>query len=182
MSKHKGLYVALGLVGALVVLLGAVGVAYAQGPQPPVGDRPFYGSESCDRAGQTARGWGWGRRGFSLVDATAEVTGLTEDEVIAALQEGQTFAQIAEAQGVDSQALVDAFLADREAALEQAVTDGRLTQEQADWMLDEMAEHVSERLAQPWTPHSFGTGRTGRMGRGGFGRGSRMGSDFTPHH
>jgi len=179
MSKHKGLYVALGLVGALVVLLGAVGVAYAQGPQPPVGDRPFYGSESCDCAGQTARGWGWGRRGFSLVDATAEVTGLTEDEVIAALQEGQTFAQIAEAQGVDSQALVDAFLADREAALEQAVTDGRLTQEQADWMLDEMAEHVSERLTQPWTPHSFGASR---MGRGGFGHGSRMGSDFTPHH
>ena len=178
MLKHKGLYVALGLAGALVVLLGAVGAAYAQGPQPPVGDRPFYGSGDCDRAGQTAGGWGWGRRGSSLVDAVAEATGLTEDEVVATLQEGQTPAQIAEAQGVDSQSIVDALLADRKAALEQAVTDGRITQEQMDWMLDEMAEHVSEHLTQPWTPHSPGAGR---MGHGGFGRGSRMGPGSTPH-
>ena len=177
MSKHKGLYVALGLAGALVVLLGAVDVAYAQGPQPPVGHHPFYCSDDCVHAGRTSGGWGWGRRGFSLVDAAAEATGLTEDEVIAALQEGQTFAQIAEAQGVDSQALVDAFLADREAALEQAVADGWLTQEQADWMLAEMTEHVSERVTQPWTPHSSGAGR---MGHGGFGRRSRMESGFAP--
>ena len=176
MLKHKGLYVALGLAGALVVLLGAVGAAYAQGPQPPVGDRPFYGSG--DHTGQTAGGWGRGRHGSSLVDLTAEVTGLTQDEVIAALQEGQTPAQIAEAQGVEAQSIVDAFLADRKVALEQAVADGRLTQEQVDLMLDNMSEHLSERVAQPWTPHSFGAGR---MGHGGFGHGSRMGPGFTPH-
>ena len=175
MLKQKGLYVALGLAGALVVLLGTVGAAYAQGPQPPVGDCPFYGS---DHGGQMGGGWGWGRRGSSLVDVTAEATGLSEDEVIAALQEGQTPAQVAEAQGVDSQALVDAFLAGREAALEQAVSDGRLTQEQVDQMLAEMSDHLSERVTQPWTPRSFGAGR---MGHGGFGHGSRMGPGFTPH-
>jgi hypothetical protein len=106
-------------------------------------------------------GWGWGMHGFSLVDATAEVTGLTVEDVIAALQEGQTFAQIAEGQGVDPQAIVDAFLADREAALQEAVNEGRLTQEQADQMLEEMAEHVSERLEQVWAPRSFGGGRMG---------------------
>jgi citrate lyase alpha subunit len=122
-------------------------------------------------------GWGWGMRGFSLVDATAEATGLTVDEVIAALQEGQTFAQIAEAQGVDPQAIADAFLADREAALAEAVNEGRLTQEQADQMLEQMAEHVSEHLEQPWTPRSFGGGR---MGQGRFGRWSRPGTGFAP--
>jgi hypothetical protein len=169
MLKHKGLYVALGTIGALAVLLGAVGVAYAQGPQPPVADRSSYGNDICD--GRMSGGWAWGMSGFSLVDATAEATGLTADEVIAALQEGQTFVQIAEAQGIDPQAIVDAFLADRKAALEQAVADGRLTQEQADRMLEEMGEHVSERLEQPWTPRSSGAGRQGGSGRrGGSGR------------
>jgi hypothetical protein len=177
MSKRRGLFVALGTVGALLVLLGTVGVAYAQGPQPPADSRPFFGGGPCGYAGPMGGGWGWGMRGFSLVDATAEATGLTVDEVIAALQEGQTFAQIAEAQGVDPQAIVDAFLADREAALAEAVDEGRLTQEQADQMLEQMAEHVSEHLEQPWTPRSFSGDR---MGRGRFGRWARPGTGFAP--
>jgi hypothetical protein len=112
-----------------------------------------------------------------LVDATAEATGLTVEEVVAALQEGQTFAQIAEAQGVDPQAIVDVFLAERKAALDQAVADGRLTQEQADQMLEQMAEHVSEQLEQPWAPRPFGDSRTGR---GHFGHWSRPGTGFAP--
>jgi hypothetical protein len=183
MFKHRGLYVALGMVGALVVLMGSVGVAYAQGPQPPVAERPFYRSDTCDGsgshgpAGRMGGGMVWGMSDFSLVDATAEVTGLTVDEVVAFLEEGQTFAEIAEAQGVTPQAIVDAFLADREAALEQAVADGRLTQEQADQMLEEMAEHVSEHLEQPWTSHSFDGDR---MGQGSFGRGAQTGAGFAP--
>ena len=164
MLKRKGLYVVLGIGSLLAVLLGAVGVAYAQGPQPPLDDRPFCNDGSCDCDGQMVGGLSFGMRGFSLVDATAEATGLTVDEVIAALQEGQTFAQIAEEQDIDPQAIVDAFLADRKATLEQAVADERLTQEQADEMLAEMTEHVSERLEETWTPQSFGGGRMGRSG------------------
>ena len=167
MLKRKGLYVVLGIGSLLAMLLGAVGVAYAQGPQPPLDDRPFCNGGSCDCGGQMVGGLSFGMRGFSLVDATAEATGLTVDEVITALQEGQTFAEIAQAQGVEPQAIVDAFLADRQAALEQTVADGRLTQEQADQMLAEMTEHVSERLNETWTPQSFGGGRMGRSGSQG---------------
>lgn len=177
MSNRKGLYVALGTIAALVVLLGTVGVAYAQGPQPPRDDHRFQGGGTCGYAGRMVGRWGWGMRGSSLVDATAEATGLTVDEVIASLQEGQTFAEIAEAQGVDPQAIVDAFLADRETALEQAVADGRLTEEQAQQMLEEMAEHVSERLDEPWTSHPFGDGR---MGPSSFEQEGRRGSGFAP--
>jgi uncharacterized protein (DUF433 family) len=181
MLKRKSLYVVLGIVSLLAVLLGAVGVAYAQGPQPPLGDRPFCNDGSCDCDGQMVGGLSFGMRGFSLVDATAEATGLTVDEVIAALQAGQTFAQIAEEQGVDPQAIVDAFLADRQAVLEQAVADGRLTQEQADEMLAEMTEHVSERLDETWTPQSFGGGRMGRSGSGGSSEGgTQPGTGFGP--
>jgi hypothetical protein len=111
------------------------------------------------------------------VGATAEATGLTVGEVVALLQDGQTFAQIAEAQGVDPQAIVDALLAEREAVLEEAVAEGRLTQEQADGMLAEMAEHLPDRLEEEWTPRPFGGG-VGR--RGGFGRGIIPGSRFSP--
>lgn len=174
MSKHKAMYAMLGVVGAVVLLLGAVGVAYAQGPQPPAGNGPSYGCSGCGYAGGTC-GYGggvaggpiWGMEGFSLVDATATATGLPVDQVIAALQEGKTFAQIAEESGVDPQAIVDVFLADREAELAQAVAEGRITQEQADQMLAEMAEHVSARLDLAWTPRSFGGGR---MGTSAFGR------------
>ncbi len=176
MLKRKGLYTVLGLAGVLALLLGAVGAAYAQGPQPPVGDYPLHGYGTADHVGAMGYGWDRGRHGFSLVDAVAEATGLTEDEVIAALQEGQTFAEIAAAQGVDSQAVVDALLADRQAVLEQAVADGRITQEQMDWMLDEMGEHLSEHLTQSWTPYQhFGAGW---MGHGGSGHGPRMGTGF----
>jgi len=180
LKKHKALYAVLGIVGALVVLLGSVGVAHAQGPQPPVGSCLFYSGGTCGCAGGMVGGSSWGMGGFSLVDATAEATGLTVDQVIAALQEGKTFAQIAQEAGVAQQAIVDAFLADREAALVQAVADGRLTQEQADQMLAEMAEHVSERLNQTWTPRSFG-GRLewGASGPGFAPRGGRQVSGNT---
>jgi len=178
MLKRKGLYVVFGAVAALAVLLGSVGAAYAQGNQPPVGDRPFY--PDCPAYGgalgsgsRMYAGRGLGMHGFSLVDATAEVTGLSVDEVTAALEEGQTFAQIAEAQGVDPQAIVEAFLVDRKAALDEAVAEGRLSQDQADEMLEEMTDHLTDRLSQPWTPRSY-EGHTGRGGR----MGSRMG--FAP--
>jgi hypothetical protein len=121
----------------------------------------------------------WGKRGFSLVDAAAEVTGLTAEEVITALQEGETFAEIAEAEGVDPQAIADAFLAEREAALEEAVADDRLTEEQADRMLEQMTEHVSERLEESWMPHSFGGGRMGPP-MGGCGGWAQPRSGFGP--
>ncbi len=152
------------MLGVLMVLLATANVVLAQGPLPP--------TETCpDTRGSngTKGGWGWGARGFSLVDVTAEATGLAAEEVIAALQEGQTLAQIAAAQGVDAQAIVDAFLAARETVFEQAVADGRFTQEQVDLMLEQMAEHVSAQLTEPWTAQ----GRSGQSGMGGMRGGGR---------
>ena len=174
MLKHKGLYVVLGIAGALVALLGTVGVAYAQGPQPPVDNRSFRNNDTYGYASPMGGGW-MGMRGYSLVDATAEATGLTVDEVIAELQAGQTFAQIATEQGVDPQAIVDAFVAERKATLDEAVADGRLTQEQVDQMLAEMTEHLSEQLDQTWTPGSFSNGG---MGQGNAGSGVQQGTGF----
>jgi hypothetical protein len=71
--------------------------------------------------------------------AVASALGLSIDELDAAIAEGQTLAQIAEAQGVDLQTVHDATAAARKEAMrqgiEQAVEEGQLSREQADWML-----------------------------------------------
>jgi len=113
-------------------------------------------------------------RGASLMDAVAKASDMSVDEVAAALEGGQTPIQLLRSRGVDAQAVVDLFLAGRRTALEEAVAEGRLTPEQAEQMLTNMADHLLARLEQPWTPRQDG----GRMG-GNCGRWSGSGSDST---
>lgn len=162
MLKKKW-YAVLGAAGALALLLGGVGVAYAQGPQPPLGDRfspdgglfggrmRGAGTFDGDAFGAAPMRGGpfQGRVGTPLVELTAELTGLSEDEVTEALEDGQTFAEIAEAEGVDPQEIVDAAVAEAEARLQEAVDAGRLTEEQMERMLERLTEALPERLEQP---------------------------------
>jgi len=67
--------------------------------------------------------------------ALAKVLGMTVEELEAELADGKTLRNLAEEQGVDMDSIWDALKDAREAALEQAVEEGRLTQEQADRML-----------------------------------------------
>lgn len=153
MLKNKTLVIA-GIVGALALLLGGVGVAYAQGPQPPADDGPFYG-----RGGFAGRGMLGGapmRGGYSLVEATTEITGLSEEDVIAALNDGQTFAEIADGAGVDPQDIVDAAVDEHEAWLQAAVDAGRLTEEQMEERLADIEEHVADQLDEIHEPRLFG--------------------------
>ncbi len=66
----------------------------------------------------------------------AELLGLTVEELQQAVLEGQSLAEIAEANGVEAQELVDAIVAELQAKLDQAVADGDLEQEQAAALLD----------------------------------------------
>lgn len=79
-----------------------------QGQTPPAdGERPD---------GPMGRGPGGG---FDR-DAAAEALGITTDELQTELEAGKTLAQIAEAQGVDKQTLIDALVAAGEAKLDEA--------------------------------------------------------------
>lgn len=167
---------------AIVVLIASVLlvfplVAGAQEGQPPA-DAPFFQGGRGRRGG----GNGWMGGGISLVEATAEATGLSVADVVAALQDGKSFADIASGAGVSLQAIVDVVVEQRAEALEEAVAEGRFTQEQADTMLASMAEHLLEKLNAEWiaggmgmrygsqgTPQTNGTPR----GRGGMRGGTR---------
>ena len=64
----------------------------------------------------------------------AEALGMSVEELEAARAEGQTLSELLEAQGLDATTVRDRLLEAHEAALEQAVADGVLTQEEADEM------------------------------------------------
>ncbi|MGD9751678.1 MAG: hypothetical protein AB7W59_11850, partial [Acidimicrobiia bacterium] len=98
-------------------------------------------SEALQAAGPAGRGHGpMGEHGGGMgrgvlgagLDAAAEALGLTTDELRTQLQDGTSLGAIADAAGVDRQAVVDAIVGGVEERVADAVTDGKLTQEEAD--------------------------------------------------
>jgi hypothetical protein len=106
---------------------------------------------------------------WTMYDAVAETLELTPEELFSELHGGKSVSEVAEAQGVELEAIRDALeearAEARKEAIEQAVEDGRLSQEQADWMI--------EGLEQGYMPGggNVGQGHGGGPGRGGRGRG-----------
>lgn len=148
------------LFGVFLLALGATGLAYAQSNtfQAPAG------------FGQTA-GYGYGGRGMGLMwdgetgplhefmtSALAEALGITPEELISQRGSGETLWQIAESQGISSEDFSTLVADARAKALDQAVQDGAITQEQADWM--------SQRMGPGFGP---GAGQCDGSGQGGFG-------------
>jgi len=121
---------------------------------------------------ESREGMRGGMHGGSMVDTLAETLNMTADEVIAELETGISVAELAAGQGVETQVIVDALLAEREAMLDQAVENGRITQEQADTILEQMAEEIAEHITEPWSPGEHGGHGRGMMpgGRQGGGR------------
>jgi hypothetical protein len=85
-----------------------------------------------------------GRPGPGL-GAAAEALGLTEDELHEALAGGQTLAEVAAAEGVDLQTVIDAMVADAAEHLAAEVEAGDLTQEEADARLEHATERITAR-------------------------------------
>jgi len=116
----------------------------------------------------------------SLVGIAAEQLGLTVAELRIELASGKSIADVAGEQGVSTQAIVDAFLAERQEWLSQAVEDGRLTQEQADTMMAHMAERVQDHVEGELPLGGYGPGGcgAGRGMMGGRGRSGWGGTDL----
>lgn len=129
--KNKVMLMIGGLL-AVVMIFGAVAVtnAYAQEGTPTTPtDRQSGGMPHGGRGlGQTE------------LEAAAKVLGMTADELSTALKSGKTLEDLATAAGVDIQDVQDAISAARtvemRTQIEQAVTDGSMTQDKADWLLE----------------------------------------------
>jgi uncharacterized protein YidB (DUF937 family) len=83
-----------------------------------------------------------GPRGVGL-ETAAETIGITAEELRTALQGGQTMAEVAEANGVEPQAVIDALVAEVEAHIDEQVAAGELTAEQGEQRKAEAAERIA---------------------------------------
>ncbi len=126
------------VIGALVAALLAVGAygtttAFADDNSP---------SLPSGRRGPGGPGGRFG--GHPLTDAelgaVAPVLNMSTDDLSAALADGKTLDYLAGEAGVDLQEIHDALYAVRSEAMReritQAVADGDITQEKADWLLE----------------------------------------------
>jgi predicted DNA-binding protein YlxM (UPF0122 family) len=145
-KKRLVLLAGVALIVLLLAGLAGATFAFAQEPTPPV---PFGGRGSGWGHGGIGRGgFGWAGGGqWTMFDKAAEALGLTPEELFAELHAGKSLAEIAEEQGVDVETLYDAMNAARgeamQQAIEQAVEDGRITQERADQMLERLENRPS---------------------------------------
>jgi uncharacterized protein (DUF433 family) len=94
----------------------------------------------------------------ALVEATADLTGMPAREILEALQADKSLAQIAEEHGQSADAIVNAVVDRAEQRLNEAVANGRLTQDQANRRLAFIRE-VATKLVD--TPGLGGPGISG---------------------
>jgi hypothetical protein len=122
--------------------------------------------------GDGARHRGPGHRGEhrgEALEAAAAAIGIDEDALREALRDGPTLAEVAEANGVDPQVVVDALVAEANERLDEAVAEGRLSEERATELRAELAERITERV-QEGRPERGGPGQgRGPGGMGGHG-------------
>lgn len=155
MKKLVAMIGVLALVSAIGLFV--VGPVFAQESTPtptPAPKVPF--------------GWfGWGRGfGFcggstAIFDAVAAALNLTPTQLFEQLHSGKTLSEIAEAQGVDLQKIQDAIKAAQKQAMKdainQALEEGKISQAEADWLL--------QGLEQGFLPRGRGFG-FGHMRKG----------------
>lgn len=159
--NKKTLSLAFAAAGITVGGVGVAQMASAQTPEDPAveADTPENDTETSeDEDGRRGRRHGGGCN----QEALAEVLGMEVDELRAALQSGQSVADIAEANGVDTQAVVDALVAQTAERLDAKVEEGQLTSEEAAEKLADKTERIEDGLDDVRT----GEGRRGDR-RGG---------------
>jgi hypothetical protein len=154
-TKLVGLGLALAVVASIAV---AVRPVLAQ--EPTATPQPGSGTTVLGKG----LGWlsGFARGWVQMFDAVAEALKLSPTQLFEQLHSGKTIEEIAKDQGVDLSAVEQAIQKGRieamKAAIQQAVKDGKLTQEQADWLL--------EGLEKGYIPGGRGIGCGMRFGRG----------------
>ena len=188
------------LVAVLAVASLGAGIAFAQGQTNGFGPgwmmggngQTGYGRGMMGGYAQNGNNWEWmndmhqwmtasGGMHTFIWNALAEKLGLTSDELYAEVNSGKTIAQIAETKGFSRADLVAVLETAHKDSLAQAVSDGYLTQEQADSILTQMAGRYEWMLDNAGAGYGMMGGYGGRGGMMGGFNGQQNGSDqFTP--
>ncbi len=149
MSRKFKIIVAA-LVAVVALSIGVGGVAFASDPDA------------------TAEQLGANMAQHNAVDTVADLIGLSPEEIMELRQDGMSLAEIAAAQGVDEQTLTDALVAAATDRVQQKVDEGVITQEQADEILAQITDRMSDVVnrTEVGRPEFAGQGICGGQGSG----------------
>lgn len=138
------------LLTALVsaVALGTVGIGFTMAQGATLSDTEVVTADTAvttddttvDDGCQVGRGRGAGQGFEKMLDQKAEILNLTADELEAKLDEGKTFVEIAEEQGVTYTDIQNYMNAQFEENLQARIDSGFLTEEQADQLREQHNE------------------------------------------
>ncbi len=121
------------IMAVLAIALGSVGSVFAQSEPPSPGSGPWSGEDRpgrCGGMGDRDKGW----MHDEMIAAVANQLDLSASELESRLENGETMANIASSEGLTEKEFVVMMKDAREQVIDQAVEDGYLTQQQADWM------------------------------------------------
>lgn len=172
MSK-KRLIAIVAAVAIAAMVLGTAAIGFAA-----TNTAPNSGTNGTCAAAGTGLRMGPVMRdsGGRLIDVVAKLAGKTVDAIAQERQAGKTLADIAQANGVSSSSVVAEALKVREQLLAEQVAAGRITQEQADAILEQMQTRLTEQL-ETQNVACTGLGAGSGAGAGG-GRGAGRGMGY----
>jgi hypothetical protein len=172
----------LAVFAVIALTLAAAGYAYAQSQTPPAapsGEEGTYGpgmmggsrgmmNNGRGRMGGFAQGTDTRTMPMHdyMVTYFAEALDIEVDTLNEQLAAGETMYSIAQAQGLSDETFVQLMTDARSAALAQMVADGVITQEQADWMLERMAQKQAAGFGSGECPMHNGGGWRGSASQG----------------
>jgi hypothetical protein len=157
--NRKMKWVIGGVAAGLLVMAIAI-PALAAGPTSPGG----VPTNATERSGYAnCQGVGFGPD-----EEVAALLGLTQEQIREQRQAGKSLVQIAEAQDVSEETLVNAIMEEKQTTLQNRVAAGTLTREQADLMLVQMKERVKLAVNRTTVgpPSWAGVNSGGRTGKG----------------
>lgn len=92
------------------------------------------------------------------LETAATAIGISTEDLRTALQGGQSLAEVAQANGVEVQTVIDAFVADLQTHLAARVASGDLTQAEADEKLANATERITAMVNGDFPDRPFGPG------------------------
>ena len=175
----KRFLLVVGILSITALTLGVAGFAYAQNQTPPNPDHPYgpgmmrnYGDYGRGywhgMMGEFGRGYGRGMMDWNsgygpmhewMVAALAERLGVPTDEIEARHAAGESMWEIAQSEGLSVDEIQDLMFSAHDKALEDAVANGWMTEEQAKWM----DAHMDQMWSGDFENGAFG----GHCGGGG---------------
>ena len=158
--KRKNWMAALIVTGVLAVALSA-GAAFAH-EEAATSDGLWDMESYCpgyEEMEEIMSGWGTSSHHMGLNDPVtlervADTLNLTYDELTARLDQGETIAQVAQTEGIDTAQVVATVLAPRSDVLQVFADYGYLDKPQAQAILGQAKERVEEAITHPLTSFS----------------------------